>query len=214
MDVKTAVNISGYPVSLSVSPDGQKLCVIYYTVANGIGESRLVFYDFEHGKAEKSYVIGALEHFYDTNTFLVTCEFTDNRHVTVVGDKEFLFLTYDGIGSLTENAVKNNGTVKSVVEIGKELLVVTDEVYGTLCTRYDATGRVLNTFMAPDSYEYVTASTRHVLFRTGAHIEYYNASGKKRYSGELSEVPEFVSFFGTRSLLVGTGDGLQKITLK
>ena len=214
VDVKTALNLSGYPVNLSVSPDGQKLAVIYYTVANGIGESRLVFYDFEHGRPDKSYVIQAFEDFYEDNTFLVSCAFTDNKHVTVVGDNRMLFLSYNGVDNVTRQEITLNDTVRSVYHEGADLIVVTGEGEHNRCNRYDLNGRLRGAFDVDTDYDTVCASDRFVVFKKGAHIVYYNASGKLRYEGDLVREPVSIAFFGKKSLLVNTGTMLQKITLK
>lgn len=214
VDVKTTLNVSGYPVCLSISPDGQKLCVLYYSVANGIGESRLVFYDFQKGRAENSYVVGTFEDFFEEDSFLVRCEFTDNRHVTVIGDKSFLFLTYNGNERLSRRTVPVEGSVRSAVFARTELVAVVDRGGECVCLRYEADGRLKNAFPAPENYTSLAVNTDFVLFRDGADIRFYNASGKLRYTGTLTEDPVSVCFIGNRSLFINTGKVLRKITLK
>ncbi|MBR5340166.1 MAG: hypothetical protein IK150_08810 [Lachnospiraceae bacterium] len=211
--VKTTLDVSGYPVHLSISPDGQKLLVLYYSVANGIGESRAVFYDFQNGSADRSYVIQAFEDFYESDTFLVRCEFTDNRHASVIGDNAFLFLTDTG-KEVTRNTVPIADEVHSALFMGQELLVVTEKDGKAFLTTYDNTGRLLHSFECPKDYDLVASNGRYVAFLTGADLRFYNASGKLRYEGTLVSAPRSMSFMGTKSLFLNTGDVLEKITLK
>ena len=214
VEMKTALNISGYPVNLSISPDGQKLAVIYYTVANGIGESRIVFYDFQKGREDKSYVIASFDDFYDTDTFLVSVNFTDNKHLCAVGDNMLVFLTYNGVDTVTRMDVRHKDKVKSVYEQNTNFLVATEKGEETRLTRYDMNGRELNSFEAPAEYEEIRATDKYVLFRNGDRVSLFNVSGKLRYEGTLTEAPVSLSFCKGRSILINTGESLQKITLK
>ena len=211
--VKTTLDVSGYPMHLSISPDGQKLLVLYYSVANGIGESRAVFYDFQNGSADRSYVIQAFEDFYESDTFLVRCEFTDNRHASIIGDKALLFLTQNG-KEVTRNTVPITTEVRSALFSGDELLLVTEEDDGAYLKTYDITGRLLHSFQCPSDYDIIASNGRYVAFLNGADLRFYNASGRLRYEGTLVSAPRSMSFMGNRSLFLNTGDVLQKITLK
>ena len=211
--VKTTLDVSGYPMHLSISPDGQKLLVLYYSVANGIGESRAVFYDFQNGSADRSYVIQAFEDFYESDTFLVRCEFTDNRHATVIGDNAFLFLTQNG-KEVTRTTVRIEDDVRSAVFSGQELLVVAGKDGVSTLTTYDNTGREIHAFECPSEFDLIASNGRYVAFLSGADLSFYNASGRLRYEGTLVSAPRSMSFMGNRSLFLNTGDVLQKITLK
>ena len=213
VSVKTTLDVSGYPMHLSISPDGQKLLVLYYSVANGIGESRAVFYDFQNGTTDRSYVLQAFEDFYESGTFLVRCEFTDNRHASIIGDNAFIFLTANG-KEVARTTVSVTDEVRSALFMGQELLVVTEKEGKSHLSAYDNTGRLLHSFECPDKYDLIASNGRYVAFLSGADLRFYNASGKLRYEGTLVSAPQSMSFIGNRSLFLNTGDVLQKITLK
>lgn len=211
--VKTTLDVSGYPVHLSISPDGQKLLVLYYSVANGIGESRAVLYDFQNGSAERSYVIQAFEDFYESGTFLVCCDFMDNKHAAVIGDNAFLFLTQNG-KEVQRTTVRVTDEIRSVMFLRQELLAVTERDGKAVLSVYDSLGREIHSFECPEEYDMIASNGRYVAFLKGADLSFYNASGKLRYEGTLVSAPRSISFMGNRSLFLNTGDVLQKITLK
>ena len=158
-------------------------------------------------------MIQAFEDFYESDTFLVRCEFTDNRHASIIGDKALLFLTQNG-KEVTRNTVPITTEVRSALFSGDELLLVTEEDDGAYLKTYDITGRLLHSFRCPFDYDIIASNGRYVAFLNGADLRFYNASGRLRYEGTLVSAPRSMSFMGNRSLFLNTGDVLQKITLK
>ena len=214
VEVKTVLDASGYPVSLSVSPDGQKLLMVYYCVQNGIGESRIAVYDFKNGRQDKSYIIASYEDFYNTDTYLAECRFLDDRHAVVVGDNELVFLSDFQKNSVQRTTVPLTEKIRSVFFTARHLVLIDDAEEGTYCRFFDATGDVESRFLCPSRYDAVIADEEFVLFRYRAEITLYNVSGVERYNGVLTFEPQAVSFAKGHALLLNTGSKFQKITLK
>ncbi len=214
VEVKTVLDVSGYPMHLSISPDGQKLLVVYYCMQNGIGESRIAVYDFQNGKQDKSYVVASFEDFYNTDTYLVESRFFDDRHAVVVGDNELVFLSDFTKGNVVRTTVKLTDPIRSVVFTDTFLLLVQDEMDHAECRIYDMNGEVMSSFVCPDVYDNVVASADYVLFTDKADIRLYNVSGVERYEGSLTFAPQAAAFQNRKSLFFSTGSKFQKITLK
>ncbi len=214
VEVKTILDASGYPVSIALSPDGNKLLVVYYSIANGIGESRLVVYDFENGKADRSYIVTAYEDFYATGTYLADCDFIDDHHAIAVGTNRAVFLTDFVKGNVNRKNVTLSGDVRSLVFNGSGLTLVTEEGDRGVCTFYGAEGDVRERFNCPTDYETLIADGKRILFQKNEEIVYFNASGVERYEGALTYEPVSIAFAGSRSLFLNTGGGYEKITLK
>ena len=213
VEVKTVLDVSGYPVSLTVSPDGQKLLTVYYCVQNGIGESRLAVYDFKNGKQDKSYVTASYEDFYNSDTYLVDCRFFDDRHAVAVGDNELVFLDIQK-ASVERTTVELKEKTRSVLFTEKHVLLISESDGRTVCRVYDGNGKVESEFLCPSSYELIIADERFVLFKDKEELRLYNVSGVERYVGELIYEPQTVAFMKGNSLLVNTGSKFQKITPK
>lgn len=214
VEVKTVLDASGYPVNISISPDGQKLLVVYYSISNGIGESRLAVYDFKNGKADRSYIVASYEDFYDTDTYLASCEFIDDRHAIVIGDNELVILSDFLKGNVVRETKKLSDPIRSALYLKDGLVLVSDTKNGAVLRYYNAFGQITESFSCPDAYDAFIANGRSVVFRNGADILYYNASGVLRYEGFMTYEPEDFEFAGGSSLFFNTGQAFEKITLK
>ena len=214
VELKTVLNASGYPVHIAISPDGQKLAVVSYSTGNGIGESRLSVYDFEHGKKENNYIADTIDDFYDSGTFAAYCDFLDDTHLAVIGDRELAFSVYTDKRELITTRMSYKKPVRSVFTAGPYLGMVfeTDKAYE--CVLYDTDGSVYSSFEVRDPYDEISVSDSYILFRKGADLNLYNLSGRHRYSGTLSEIPVSVSFSGQKSLLINNGNAVSQITFK
>ncbi len=215
VEVKTVLDASGYPMHISISPDGQKLLVAYYSTANGIGESRLVLYDFEHGRADANYIAASWENFYDTNTLLVDGDFFDDTNFVAIGDNEVIFLSYDYLSGEAEPVIHPfQDPVRSVLVDDGYLFLVSETADGNVMTVCDKEGEVVSSFDVPESYDRIRTNGRNVILMNDADLWYYNLSGRRRYAGTLVSAPVDVCFAGKKSLLVNNGTVIERITLK
>lgn len=214
VEVKTVLDASGYPMHIAISPDGQKLAVVYYSIANGIGESRLVLYDFQSGRASSSYVVYTKDDYEERDTLLVDCDFLDDRHLVAVGDKEATFLTYDKPDAHSEETVSFSAPVRSVSFTDSGFLTVQEKEKGTTCVVYGGNGKISTEFPAPSEYTAVITDDRYILFLNKEQVYLYNLSGRHRYTGALVSAPLSMAASGSRSFIVNTGTELEIITYK
>ena len=214
VEVKTVLDASGYPMHIAVSPDGQKLAVVYYSIANGIGESRLVLYDFQSGRASASYVVFTKEDYQERDTLLVDCDFLDDRHLVAVGSREATFVTYDKPDACSVETVTFDAPVRSVSFTSSGFLTVQEKERGTTCVVYSGSGKVSTEFRAPSAYSAVITDERYILFLNKEQVTLYNLSGRQRYSGSLVSAPLSMAASGTSSFIVNTGTELEIITYK
>ena len=215
VEVKTVFTASGYPLNIALSPDGQKLLVNFYSLQNGIGESRTVLYDFQNGKSSEAYAAYKIEDYYDDGTLIMDAAFFDNTHAAVVGDREIRFLTYSYVKKVevSETVISLSDNVRSVLFSDSHLLVTEDTAAGCVCTVYSSEGRVKSRFIVPTDYDAVAFNDKSLVFLSGNGCVYYNISGRKRYEGMLVGKP-VSSVLLNRSLIINTGEALQKLTFK
>ncbi|MBP5255266.1 MAG: hypothetical protein J6Z23_07810 [Lachnospiraceae bacterium] len=214
VEVKTVLSSNGYPVDLSVSPNGQRLAVISYSTANGIGESRLVLYDFGKGRESNGYVIGRFTDYYDTDTFLLSCDFKDDDHLVAVGDNMLSFFTIPSRGDPERTMLPLRENLRSVLSMDGRPVLITEEEGKFICTLYEMTGEVYNSFELPGKYTVITAKNGRVMVADRNEIWLYNASGRLRYHGILVDAPAGVAFSGKDSLLFSTGTRIEHITFR
>ena len=214
VEVKTVLDVSGYPMHIAVSPDGQKLAVVYYSIANGIGESRLVLYDFQLGRSSSSYVVFTREDYDERESLLVDCDFLDDRHLVAVGGKEATFVTYDKPDAVAVETVMFDAPVRSVSFTDSGFLTVQEREKGTFCVVYNGSGKVSTEFRAPSEYTSVITDERYILFLNKEKVYLYNLSGQQRYEGALVSAPLSMAASGSRSFVINTGTELEIITYK
>ena len=214
VEVKTVLDVSGYPMHIAISPDGQKLAVVYYSIANGTGESRLVLYDFQNGRASSSYVVFTKEDYEERDALLIDCDFLDDRHLVAAGAREATFLTYNRPDDQHVETVVFDAKVRSVAFTENGFLTVQEKEGGTRCVVYSGTGKVSTEFRIPSEYTDIVTGPRYILFLNGEKVSLYNTSGRKRYEGALVSAPYSAAAAGSTRFLINTGTELEIITYK
>lgn len=214
VEVKTSLSQSGYPVDLAVSPDGQKLAVVFYSTDNGVGESRLVCYDFEHGRSATSYIMGEFADYYESDTMLVRVDFFDNSTAVAVGTNGLSFISFHGNGAVAREILSVKEQILSVFRSPSGIGLVTEATGEKRVALYDNYGNEKSSFTTDAEYDKILATDRQVLFLSGGKLRIYNISGKLRYAGELPETPVSVALSGRHGLLVNDGVMLERLTFK
>ncbi|MBQ6036818.1 MAG: hypothetical protein IJL43_05840 [Lachnospiraceae bacterium] len=212
-EVKALLSATGYPMDIAVSPDGKKLITLYYSTENGIGESRLVYYDFEHGKSNDNYISASFGDYYDSDTLLVDADFISDSESYVIGDHSITFLANEK-KEIARTVAEIEDPILSVFRATDRLGIVTVSDGKTQCTLYDRKGKAGKTFEVPDLFDRILADDRQVFFFTGNKVRIYNMTGESRYEGELSDNILAVCMAGHRTLIVNTGAELMRITYK
>ena len=215
VELKSLFTATGFPVHISLSPDGQKLCVLYYSLQNGIGESRMVLYDFQNGKQSDSYQALVLDDFYDSGTLLMDSAFFDNTHFAVLGDQEIRFVTYSYISKSEASTVKValSENARSALFSQSHLLITEETDDGCTAYVYDTSGKIYSTFEVPPGYDALKMTDEHVIFIKGKDVVYYNLSGRKRYEGSFVSAPVSLDLC-RNSVIMNDGEELSRITFK
>ena len=215
VELKSVFTATGFPVHISLSPDGQKLCVLYYSLQNGIGESRMVLYDFQNGKKSDSYQVLVMDDFYDNGTLLMDAAFFDNTHFAVLGDQEIRFITYSYISKteVSTEKVDLSENARSVLFSKNHLMVTEETEEGCTAYVYDSSGKLYSTFEVPAGYDALKMTDEHAIFMKGKEASYYNLSGRKRYEGTLVSAPVSLDLL-KESVIMNDGEQLSRITFK
>ena len=216
VELRTIPEESGYPVDIDISPDGQKLAVSFFAAEGGSGVSRLLVYDFDHGKADEQYVIYRSEPSEDEedSVFLSDVFFASDTLLYAVGEDTLFFLNFDASGNVQERKHMPSDEIVSVFLAGTRLGTVMESGVTRHTRIYRENGEVYSDFEVPSSYTHLAANSRYLAFTDGTEVSFYNLSGRKRYEGALTDEVDSVVLSGKRSLLISSGAFLQKITLK
>lgn len=90
VEIKSTIENTGYPLSISLSEDGTKLAVSYLRIEDSKIKSNLAFYNFDsYGKSEIDNYVGGFEY----DSIFPQIKFTDNDTVVAFGDNRMISLS-------------------------------------------------------------------------------------------------------------------------
>ena len=88
---KAIMDKSGYPISISLSPNGKLMAVSYFYVDSGVMKSSVAFYNFgEVGKNETDNYVSGYDY---SNTVVPYVQFMDNDSAFAVSDDRIVFFS-------------------------------------------------------------------------------------------------------------------------
>ena len=183
----TTMKESGYPVSVSMSPNAQLVCVSYLYVDSGQMKSSVAFYNFG-GVGQNSlnkYVSG-----YDYLDVVVPyARFLDNKSVFAVSDDRVMF--YSGAQKpvgIAEKLVSD--TIQSVYYgdgyVGL-VFVNTDGESRYRLEVYRETGELAQTINFDIEYSDILFSHDQVIIYNESECRIYNSNGTEKYSGQFAK---------------------------
>ena len=184
---RTTMKESGYPVSLSISPNAQLVCVSYLYVDSGQVKSSVAFYNFgEVGQnSTNNYVSG-----YDyLNVIVPFTAFVDNKSLFAVSDDRIMF--YSGAQkpvSVAENLT--NDTVQSIY-YGDEyvgLVYISSESSNRYrLDVYHKSGELKQSIEFDMEYRDILFHNDQIIIYNESECSIYSIGGTEKYSGQFEK---------------------------
>lgn len=210
---KVSVSSSGYPVDVSISPNGYMLIVSYLDVQNGIPTAKLAYYNFRSTdqKNEDSQVVS--EEW--KNLIIPTTFFMGNDYSVAVGDSKILI--YQGTDSpKLKHTIELDKSIKSVFYDDKYIGLVLKNggSGGNELRLYNRNGRQVLSVDFEGDYAHVQLINDQIMMFDGMKCTIFTKAGVQRFEGELKQnILEMFPVFGVNKYLVMNADGLQEIRL-
>ena len=203
----------GYPIGMALSPEGTMLQVSYYCVEEGVGATRVVYYDFKDGDTDKeSYQVA--EDIYK-NVVIPESFFVNSRKSVLIGDSSFMI--YEG---------KEQPTLIKTVEIEKRIQsVFYDKNYIGFVLKnageekaelrlYNMNGeqKMSKTFIG--EYSNISISDGNVLMFDGGKCAIFSSLGVQKFEGEVEmNIKEILPLTGINMYLLISNDGMEEVRL-
>ena len=123
-EMKSTVDVTGYPLTAALSPDGTILVVSYYSVKGMKAKNSLAFYDLSRQlqNDEDISLEGGFEY---ENLMIPKLVFLKDRYMAAVGDGEIHFFKVSD-ETREVNSVKCSEEIESVFVIGDNLGLILD----------------------------------------------------------------------------------------
>ncbi len=123
-EMKTTVDVTGYPLAAALSPDGTVLVVSYYSVKGMQAKNSLVFYDLTRQLQSDEDI--SMEGGFDyENLMIPKLVFLDDRQLAAVGDGEVHFFRVSDETRETRT-LKFSQEIESVFTTGRNLGFILD----------------------------------------------------------------------------------------
>lgn len=212
---RTTMSESGYPVSVSISPNGQLICVSYLYVDSGQMKSSVAFYNFGAvgQNSTDNYVSG-----YDyLDTVVPFTRFLDNKTAIAVSDDRIMF--YSGAQkpvSIAENLVSDDiqsvyygeeyiGLVFNSTESGNRYRM---DVYGKA-------GQLVQTIEFDIEYTDIVFHNDQIIIYNETNCFIYNSNGVQKYAGNFDKSAlTLIPLSSGYRYMVVTPDSIDTIELK
>jgi hypothetical protein len=212
---RTTMKESGYPVSVSISPNGELVCVSYLFVDSGQMKSSVAFYNFgEVGQnSTDNYVSG-----YDyLDTVVPFTRFLDNKSVFAVSDDRIMF--YSGSQkpvSEAENLI--NDDVQSIYYGEEYIGLVFNNTEGSsryLLNVYQKSGTLVQQIEFDIDYTDILFHKDQIIIYNETECSIYNTNGVQKYEGKFSKSARaLIPLDRAYRYMVVTQDSVDTIELK
>lgn len=212
---RTTMKESGYPVSVSISPSGELVCVSYLFVDSGQMKSSVAFYNFGAvgQNSTDNYVSG-----YDyLNTIVPFTRFLDNKSVFAVSDDRIMF--YSGSQkpvSAAENLL--NEDVQSIYYGGEYVGLVFNSTESSNRYRLDVyhkSGELAQQIEFDIEYSDILFHEDQIIIYNETECCIYNINGLEKYAGKFNKsVRTLIPLKTSYSYMMVTPDSIDTIELK
>lgn len=217
IDIKSPLATYGYPYDISISPDGQQLMASFYYISDGMGKSKVVFYDFESGQDVPDRTIGAFEDYEETNTMIPDVHYFSNQRAVAIGDNRLSFFqTNDQREQIRRTGdVTIEQEIQSVFYNESWLGVITKDSEQLWLSIYAPDGTEKQKRELDYSYKNVFFSDNYVVLYREDQWRLETFGGRVKFDGSFDEEVKAIIPAGmNRKYSLITTDQIQQILLK
>ncbi len=185
IQIRTTMSQSGYPLSMSLSPNGILLAVSYLFVDNGDIKARVAFFNFgEVGQNEADNYVSGFDY---TDTIVPEVRFVSNTNAFAAADSRLMFY-----GGNQKPVMKSETMVQQEIQsvhygqsmVGVVLPDTTGE-YRYILKVYDADGEELLKKGLDMEYKDILIRDKYIIIYNDAECLIYSLKGITKYEGQL-----------------------------
>lgn len=212
---RTTMKESGYPVSVSISPSGQLVCVSYLFVDSGRMKSSVAFYNFGAvgQNSTDNYASG-----WDYQDAIVPfTRFLDNRSIFAAADNRIMF--YSGAQkpvSVAEHLLSDN--IQGIYYGDEYIGLVFNSTEGSNRYQldvYNKSGQHVQTIGFDIDYQDIVFHEEEIIIYNESDCLIYNTGGVQKYAGSFSKTALLLIPLSSRyRYMVVTPDSIDTIELQ
>lgn len=212
---RTTMKDSGYPVNVSISPNGEIVCVSYLFVDSGQMKSSVAFYNF--GPVGKNNVNNYVSGYDYLNSVVPLTGFLDDRSVFAVSDDRVMF--FSGAQkpiSIAEKLLAEN--VQGVYYGDEYVGLIFNSTQSSNRFRLDVyhkSGELRQSIEFDIDFRDILFHDDQIIIYNESECRIYNSSGAEKYNGNFSKTTLLlIPQSSARRYMVVTPDSIDTIELK
>ena len=212
---RTTMKDSGYPVNVSISPNGELVCVSYLFVDSGQMKSSVAFYNF--GPVGKNNVNNYVSGYDYLNSVVPLTGFLDDRSMFAVSDDRVMFFS---------GAQKPLSVAEKLLADDVQGVYYGDESIGLIFNStqsnsrfrldvYHKSGELRQSIDFDLDFRDILFHDDQIIIYNESECRIYNSGGAEKYSGNFSKtVLLLIPQSSARRYMVVTPDSIDTIELQ
>ena len=212
--IKTTMQKSGYPMSISLADSGKLLQVNYLRAESGTMKSVVSFYNFD--EVGQNYTDTMVSSYEFANAVAPLGAFMNANTAFSVADNHLVF--YEG-AEIPKNICQYmlNGEIESVFYGSNYLALVYVSTDGNSKYRtdvYDASGKLVISWPFIMEYTDIIFAGENMIIYNGAECNIVGLNGTERYSGDITQRTALLKNMGGNRYLAVTKEALKLIEMR
>lgn len=215
VDIKATMDKSGYPMSLSLSPNGKLLAISYFYVDGGEMKSTVAFFNFgEVGKNESDNYVSGYDYL---DSVVPYVQFMSNHTAFAVSDDRIIFF---------EGAEKPSNIASSLISEEVQSIYYNEEYVGLVFRNqtgesiyrldvYNSAGNKVHSQFFDIEYTDIVFNKEQIIIYSDMDCQISNVQGVDKFSGEFEKpVALLVPTAAAYRYTVVTGNSIDVMELK
>lgn len=213
---KSLLNENGFPLSFSISNDGEKMMTSYLSIKEGSTENQVIFYNFSNvGKDEVDRMVGTFNQYGET--IVPAVYFVSNEDAIAIGDNV-----------LTIYKMKEKPTIRKEIKFDKEIQkVFYNEKYIGLIFKnskgdtpykmevYSLSGEKIMSKEIEMNLDHVKFAGKNVLMYDDVTCELISLKGVVKFNHVFTkQLDAIVPMENTNTFLIMTKNKIEEISLR
>lgn len=190
ISIKTRLAGEGYPIDISLSPEGTQLISAFAYLDGNAMRTKTVFYDFsEIGKNIPNRLVGAFEESF-ADSMLARVRFINSTYSYAAADTGIYFFSSKNLSSPEIIAeITSEEVIEKIFNFKNHVGVV----YSNHLVVYKADGTVAFEKELPTECDTVVSDGRYIYFISSDKLTIINTQGTVKYDGPVSDAPKIIT---------------------
>lgn len=200
----------GYPLDMSLSNDGYKLCISYYVIDGAATGTNIVFHSFD--EIGDSNIDNIVTEDYYSETVIPFVHFMEDDSLVAFGDNRIVIYDNEMKPAVKENIAIENEIASVFYDKNSFGIVTIKDVKNTISV-YSKSGRLISEFDTKFDYTNISMESGKILLHNSNGWRIYYKNGYLKAEGTYSQEITQMIPVGLNSYMIVGNDKIEKISL-